>query len=174
LNRIYPSLLADLLSSALFNKDEVYEAFKEYALSAEQARRAQAVAFTPFGSHFTSTIGGRCSIVKGAGVQEANGMYTQPIDSLSDGVPHYHSKGRTFKNKAVTFKLYRSHDDEKTKKWRLIAAFDYGGQNVPIYTACLDSVDADKVPRHSWQLAIGEQEVDTIAGPPPFVLKIDN
>jgi hypothetical protein len=66
-------------------------------------------------------------------------MYTQPIDSLSDGVPHYHSKGRTFKNKAVTFKLYRSHDDEKTKKWRLIAAFDYGGQNVPIYTACLDA-----------------------------------
>jgi hypothetical protein len=173
LSSIAPSALADLLRSDLFNRDQVYEAFKEYALLAEEkVKKPQVVPF-PFGSRSTASIGGRC-IVKGAGVQEANGMYTQCSNSLSDGEPYYHSKGGTYKGNPVTFQLYRITHDGTTNKWILAASLNDGSQHLCLYTAsCLDAFDVDKVPRHGWQ-PMGGEVVGIAAGQAPLVLEIGN
>lgn len=166
LNRLAPLRLATLLSSDLFQEDAIYKAFKFHALLAE--RKGHSVDHIPEEHPIDS---GECCVVKGAGCTEvSNGVYTKS-GALSDGVPEYHLKGRTFLNHPVTYKVSRWKTADGVTRWWLTA---FSGEDFDpitfLYSANLDVNDPEDIPRRSWQQ--GEEDVGEVPEPPPLVLEI--
>jgi hypothetical protein len=170
LNRVAPSQLSDLMFSGLFTQDAVYEAFRYHALSAEKKGATVSVLAEPSKAKYARG----CYIVNGAGSEEVNGVYRKNHACTRDGVPEYILEGRsTFLNQPVTFKLYRSVNSDRTKRWRLNAFPMDGSSRLSLYRVSVDAANPDKPPTHGWKFTTTEDRLDVAAGPPPFVLEID-
>lgn len=183
LNLISPSTLVDLLSSKLFQKEQIYEAFKEQALFAEEhgtlmhetemspRNESRYIGEGATEANLLTTdsnaIDGTYCIVEGAGSTEANGVYTKHPSAVKDGVACYCMTG-TFMDKPVTFGVFRTNDTWGTNKWWLKAfPFDDSSEDAYLYFALTDKLNADKVPRLTWK-PIAYRE-DTGLNPPPCV-----
>jgi hypothetical protein len=97
----------------MFAKEELYEALKEHALSAE--KKGSIARPIPFeGSQDRTLTSDGCCIVEGSGTPECHGVYVKSKNRVY-GVTAYIMRGR-FMNKRVTFILLQQADKMGTKR----------------------------------------------------------
>lgn len=131
-SEIKASDLADMTTSKLVTKDQLIDAFKAHALSAEE--EAHELRKPP--------KKGGCVLVTGAGVAEINGKYQE--DGKCDGAMQY-SKVGLWDGESGKYLLYRAKGNTKKRYWFL----DW--EEINLFVAELDEGGMEGIPHSTWK-----------------------
>jgi hypothetical protein len=137
---IQASDLAGITGSKLVTKDQLYDAFKAHALSAQEEGASGAAA-----RHDTK---GTSVLVTGAGVPEVNGKYFEY--GKSDGVMGYTKEG-TLEGKSGEFLLFRNiGNGSKKRPWSISFNWKDAPKRITFYRSELDESGIDTIPHNTW------------------------
>jgi hypothetical protein len=140
---IKASDLAGITGSKLITKDQLIEAFKAHALSAEKDQGASSSSLSRdvFARHKGG--GGGSVIVTGAGVPEVNGIYCE--DGKCDGVMQYTKEGK-WEGESGKYMLYRAKGNPSKKRhWFM----DW--EEVNLFVSELDESGMVGIPQSTWK-----------------------
>jgi hypothetical protein len=122
-------------------KDQLYDAFRAHALSAQEEGASGVAA-----RH--GTQGASSVLVTGAGVPEVNGKYFE--DGKHDDGMRYSKEG-TFEGQSWKVELSRGIGENSNKRrWFIHFKWKNDETQIPLYLSELDESGIDKIPHNTW------------------------